>query len=199
MVERARAAGAEVFEASRRVIEKLSDLSSSRGVVAVAPLPEEAGREAAPSESGISIVLDGVQDPANIGAILRSAEAFGAAPALLTVGSASPFSARALRASAGSAFRLPLSTGLSASDVVSWAASRGAALVGAAAHEGAPPCAVPRAGPIALVIGSEGHGISEALSAALSARVTLALSGRVESLNAAVAASLLLHELSRRS
>src|SRR5437870_953546 len=91
VVERARAAGAEVFEASRRVIEKLSDLSSSRGVVAVAPLPEEAGREAALSESGISIVLDGVQDPANIGAILRSAEAFGAAPALLTAGSASPF------------------------------------------------------------------------------------------------------------
>lgn len=193
VLTRAAALGAAVVEVSPRVLKKLSDLPSSRGVVALASLPARSARDI--SLVRIALLLDGVQDPANVGAIVRSAEAFGAEAILLTAGSASPFSARALRASAGSAFRLPIVTGLAPAAAVTWASERGATLVGADAHGGEPP---ERAlcGPVMLAIGSEGHGFSPEVAAALGRRLTIPLAGHVESLNAAVAAAVLLYALS---
>ena len=133
-----------------------------------------------------------------MGAILRSGEAFGVAAALLTPGCAWPFSPRALRASAGSAFRLPVAAGVAAGEAVAWARRHGIALAGAAAHGGTAPEALGGVRPLALVIGSEGHGISAEIAGSLDHRVTLPLAGRVESLNAAVAAGVLLHVLTRR-
>ncbi len=95
-----------------------------------------------------------------MGAILRSGEAFGVAAALLTPGCAWPFSPRALRASAGSAFRLPVAARVAAGEAVAWARRHGIALAGAAAHGGTPPEALCGVRPLVLVIGSEGHGIS---------------------------------------
>lgn len=187
----ARVEGAAVV-VSNRVLEKLSELASARGVVAIAPLP--VARLADLPRLHLAVVLDGIQDPSNVGAILRSAEAFGAEAALLTEGCASPFSAKALRASAGSAFRLPVVTGLGPGAVVAWAREHGVTLAGAEARDGDPPEAV-RHRPLALVIGSEGQGISTALQAALDFRVTIRLSSRVESLNAAVAASVVLYAI----
>ena len=132
-----------------------------------------------------------------MGAILRSGEAFGVAAALLTPGCAWPFSPRALRASAGSAFRLPVAARVMAREAIAWARSHGIALAGAAAHGGTAPEALGGVRPLALVIGSEGHGISAEIAGSLAHRVTLPLSGRVDSLNAAVAAGVLLHILSR--
>ena len=132
-----------------------------------------------------------------MGAILRSGEAFGVAAALLTPGCAWPFSPRALRASAGSAFRLPVAARVAAGEAVAWARRHGIALAGAEAHGGTAPEALAGVRPLALVIGSEGHGISPEIAAALDHRVTLPLAGRVDSLNAAVAAGVLLHILTR--
>ena len=143
------------------------------------------------------LLLDDVQDPANVGAILRSGEAFGVAAALLTPGCAWPFSPRVLRASAGSAFRVPVAARVAAGDVVAWARRHGIALAGAAAHGGKAPDALAGLRPLALVIGSEGHGISAEIAGSLDHRITLPLGGRVDSLNAAVAAGVLLHILTR--
>jgi RNA methyltransferase, TrmH family len=215
---------ARVTEVSARVLRKLSDLPSTRGVVAIAApphrtlaslsppfsyspskktvssnLPRKAvpeGPRGSETEGSLFLLLDDVQDPANVGAILRSGEAFGVAAALLTPGCAWPFSPRTLRASAGSAFRLPVAARVAATDAVAWARRSGIALVGAAAHGGTAPEAL-RVRPLALVIGSEGHGISAEIAGSLDHRVTLPLAGRVESLNAAVAAGVLLRILSR--
>ncbi len=188
-----------VTEVSARVLRKLSDLPSTRGAVALAVPPRRTLSSLSPSppSSSFFLILDDVQDPANVGAILRSAEAFGASAALLTPGCSWPFSPRALRASAGSAFRLPVVPHVTAGPAVLWARENGIALVGAEARGGTGPEAVGLDRPFALVIGSEGHGISPEIAAALDHRVTIPLAGRVESLNAAVAASLLLHVLSR--
>jgi TrmH family RNA methyltransferase len=194
-----------VTEVSARVLRKLSDLPSTRGVVALAPPPHRTLASLSllllskkSSSSPLFLILDDVQDPANVGAILRSSEAFGAAAALLTPGCAWPFSPRALRASAGSAFRLPVCTRVASHEAVLWARANGIALAGAEAHAGTAPEALAGVRPIALVIGSEGHGISPELAANLDHRVTVPLAGRVESLNAAVAAGVLLHILTRR-
>jgi tRNA G18 (ribose-2'-O)-methylase SpoU len=138
-----------------------------------------------------------VQDPANVGAIVRSAEAFGAAGVVLTPDCAWPFSPRALRASAGSALRVPVAARVPSAEAVAWARARGATLAGAEAHGGEPPESAARIRPLVLVLGSEGHGISAPVAAALDRRLTLPLAGRVESLNAAVAAGLLLFVLTR--
>jgi tRNA G18 (ribose-2'-O)-methylase SpoU len=221
------AGGIALTTVSARVIKRLSDLPSSRGIAALAtpphrtlaslaslsslppsrkPSSSDAARGAAAprargSEAGISyslfLFLDDVQDPANVGAILRCAEAFGVMAAILTPGCAWPFSPRALRASAGSALRVPIAARVPAADVVAWARLTGAALAGAEAHGGASPESAARIRPLVLVVGSEGHGISQEVEAALDRRLTLPLGGRVESLNAAVAAGLLLFVLTR--
>jgi RNA methyltransferase, TrmH family len=195
---------------SARVLRKLSDLPSTRSAVALARPPHRTltslsalfpskKSSSSSSPSLLFLLLDDVQDPANVGAILRSGEAFGVAAALLTSACASPFSSRALRASAGSAFRLPVCAPVTAEQAVAWARGHGIALAGAEAHGGDAPESLAALRPLALVIGSEGHGISPEIASALDRRVTLPLPGRVESLNAAVAAGVLLHVLTRRA
>jgi RNA methyltransferase, TrmH family len=197
---------ARVTEVSARVLRKLSDLPSTRGAVAIALPPHRTLTSLSAllpskksSSSSLFLLLDDIQDPANVGAILRSGEAFGVAAALLTPGCAWPFSPRALRASAGSAFRLPVCAPVTAEQAVAWARGHGIALAGAEAHGGDAPESLAALRPLALVIGSEGHGISPEIASALDRRVTLPLAGRVESLNAAVAAGVLLHVLTRRA
>ena len=201
-----------LHEVSIRVLKRISDLPSTRGIAALAPPPHRTLTQLTPSKktsssnaprraalnSSLFLLLDGVQDPANVGAIVRSAEAFGAAGVVATPGCAWPFSPRALRASAGSALRVPIAARVAASDAVAWARRAGAVLAGAEAHGGDPPESAAAVRPLVLVIGSEGHGISPDLAGALDRRLTLPLSGRVDSLNAAVAAGLLLFVLTRR-
>jgi tRNA G18 (ribose-2'-O)-methylase SpoU len=195
-VELAAERGAAVYSVSSKVLRKLSDLPSERGVVALAIPPRLSLQDLHPSKKPPSVslflLLDGVQDPANVGAIVRSAEAFGAGGVLLTRACASPFSPKALRASALSALRVPIATHVTAEDAVAWSDRHGATLAGAAARGGDSPSALAAIRPLVLVIGSEGQGISPALEARLACRVTIPLAEPVESLNAAVAAGLFL-------
>ncbi len=208
--------GASLYFVTSKVLSKLSDLPSARGVVALAapprrslpelfaskhppsaPLPSSfpsssSPPSSSPFSSSLFVLLDGIQDPANVGAILRSAEAFGVAGVLLTPDCASPFSPKAVRASALSALRIPIATGVTPDEAAAWADGVGATLAGAETRGGDPPSSLSGLRPLVLVLGSEGRGISPALESRLSRRVTIPLSGRVDSLNAAVAAGILL-------
>jgi TrmH family RNA methyltransferase len=143
------------------------------------------------------VVLAGVQDPGNLGTILRSAEAFGADGVLSLPGTVSAWNPKAVRASAGSVFRLPL---VSASAEESFARLREAgATIWTTAVQGAKPAPeVDLAGAVALLIGNEGNGVPEDVAAQADGAVTIPCPGTVESLNAAVAASVLLYEASRQ-
>jgi len=188
--------GATLHEVSPRALSRLSDLPSTRGLVVLSPPPLRSLDELPLPSAGLAVVLDEVQDPANVGAMLRTAAAFGAAAAVLTAGCARPFSARAFRASAGSALRLPIAAGAAPEEALGWARRGGAVLVGAEARGGEPPERAACRRPLVLVIGSEGHGISPVLSEALDLRVTIPLGPGVESLNAGVALGVLLYVLS---
>ncbi len=195
-------AGAMPTTVSPRVLNRLSDLPSSRAVAALASPPHRAlASLSSPSKkspsSSLFLLLDGVQDPANVGAIVRCAEAFGVAGVVATPSCAWPFSPRALRASAGSALRVPIATRVPPEEAVAWARAHGAVLAGAEAHGGEPPERAAKVRPLVLVLGSEGHGISPEIETVLDNRLTLPLGGNVESLNAAVAAGLLLFILTR--
>lgn len=192
--DRARRAGAEVVEVSHRVLARLSELESTRALAALAPVPTSTLADLAGAR--LVLLLDGLQDPSNVGAILRAAEAFGAGGVVLTPGTASPWAPKAFRASAGSALRVPVARNVLSTDGVRWARGNGALLAGADAHDGERPGALRGVAPLVLAIGSEGHGLSAPVVEALDRRVKIPVSPRVESLNAAVAAGILLYALS---
>ena len=146
------------------------------------------------------VVLAGLQDPGNLGAILRSAEAFAAHGVLSLPGTVSAWNPKAVRASAGSVFRVPL-LAVSAEECFSRLREAGVAIwtTCTTAARGAQPAGrVNLAGSVALVIGNEGNGVPGDLAAQADGAVTISCPGPVESLNAAVAAGVLLYEASRQ-
>jgi TrmH family RNA methyltransferase len=170
-----------------------------------APLKTFAVREAPP----LLLVAAGLQDPGNLGTLIRSAEAFAATAVLTTPGTVSPWNQKALRASAGSVFRVPV-VAVSHADLAALKSRRIRLLAAIApeSHSDArgngtrverPSNAMPDlTQPTALMIGNEGAGLSPDLLALADARISIPTPGPVESLNAAIAGSLLLYEASRQ-
>jgi TrmH family RNA methyltransferase len=152
----------------------------------------------AKSQSGPLLAIAGVQDPGNLGTILRSAEAFGAAGVLLGEGTVSPFNSKVIRASAGSVFRLPL-VQAKLPGVLDKMRELGLRLIATSSHKGTPLDQATLTGPLAIFIGSEGAGLPRDLLAQMSETVAIPHAPTVESLNAGVAASIVLYEASRQA
>ena len=183
-----RAEGAIVF--SHALFAQLSDTVTSQGLLALFARPES-GTDAIFRASGrrIIVVLDGVQDPGNVGTIVRLAAAFDAAGVLLMEGCADPWSRKALRASAGTALLVPLGTA-SSRELVHASEEHGFRLFAAVRSDETRLRSLPPEGG-ALILGSEGRGVSEELLR-LAEPVSIAISPRVESINVAAAAAILL-------
>jgi len=146
----------------------------------------------AKSQSGPLLAIAGVQDPGNLGTILRSAEAFGAGGVLLGEGTVSPFNSKLVRASAGSVFRLPL-VRARLLGVLDKMRELGLRLIATSSHQDTPLDQATLTGPLAVFIGSEGAGLPRDLLAEMTEIVAIPHSPSVESLNAAVAASIVLY------
>jgi TrmH family RNA methyltransferase len=140
------------------------------------------------------IVLAGLQDPGNVGAIVRAAAAFGAAGIVAIEGTANPFSWKALRGAMGGTFRLPIAARGTAPDVIASAQQNDVRIVGAMPHGGTPLPRIDFTAPTAVIFGGEGAGVSSAIVAAAQSTVTIPMRAPVESLNVAVAAALILYE-----
>ncbi len=199
------AAGIPVFEVPDRAFARLSDLDTPSGILGIFPLPDRSAADVL-ALPGLLLVLAGVSDPGNAGTLVRSAEAFGASAVLTTAGTVSEWNQKALRASAGSVFRVPVVQ--AAAGELAALKGRGVRILAAVAPEAeADPegdavsvaaHAADLTGGCALMIGNEGAGLSAELLAIADARINIPTPGRVESLNAAVAGSLLLYEASRQ-
>lgn len=169
-----------------------------QGVAALARWKEHSLEEVlAKSEGGPLLAIAGVQDPGNLGTILRSAEAFGAAGVILGEGTVSRFNPKVVRASAGSVFRLPVARA-NLSEAVAGMKDHGLRLVATASHKGTPLDQARLSGPLAIFIGSEGAGLSKDLIKAMDEVVAIPQAPQVESLNAGVAASIVLYEVMRQ-
>jgi TrmH family RNA methyltransferase len=143
------------------------------------------------------VVLAGLQDPGNLGTILRSAEAFGATGIISLPGTVSEWNPKAVRASAGSVFRMPL-LAMGAIDCFTRLRKAGVKIWTTVVHGAKAADRIDLAGLVALVIGNEGSGVPQELAAQADGAVTIPCPGPVESLNAAAAASVLLYEVSRQ-
>ena len=180
---------------SDALFREVSATESSQGVMALVRPPVWALEQLLRGQS-LVVLLDGVQDPGNAGAIVRAAEAFGATGVLFLKGSVSPYNPKAVRASAGSLFRVPVVSGLDAT-LARAALEQKKLDVYAATPSGSKALGeVDLTRKCAFVIGSEGRGVSEKLrSGAFDLRIP---TFQVESLNAAMAAGILLYEARRQ-
>jgi RNA methyltransferase, TrmH family len=197
LVAAVRAGGAPVTTVSDRAAAALSDTVTPQGLVAVCDLLDVPVATALAGPPALVAVLVGVADPGNAGTVIRVADAAGAGAVLLAGDTVDPHNGKAVRASTGSLFHLPLARDRDAAAVL--AACRAAGLVLLAAdghgeldlHE--PRAAGVLAGPAAWVFGGEAHGLPADLAAAADHRVRVPIHGRAESLNLATAAAVCLY------
>jgi len=150
---------------------------------------------------GPVVVVVGLQDPGNLGTMLRSAEAFGSAGVVLGEGTVSPFNSKVIRASAGSIFRLPVVLAKTAGGLDEIAArlrKETVRLIATSSHKGTALDQARLTGPLAVFIGSEGSGLPRTLMAQVDELVAIPHAPQVESLNAGVAGSILLYEAARQ-
>ena len=150
---------------------------------------------------GPLMVVIGLQDPGNLGTILRSSEALGSAGVVLAQGTVSPFNSKVVRASAGSAFRLPIVIAKAAGEtdkIFKTMRAEGIRLIATSSHKGTPIDQTNLTGPAAILFGSEGAGLPRDLLAQVDELVKIPHAPQVESLNAGVAASIVLYEAARQ-
>lgn len=191
-------AGTEAVEVSAPVLDALSPVASPSGVVAIArrparPLDAVLGR--APQ---LLVLAVDVQDPGNVGAIARSAEAAAATGLLLAGGSADPFGWKALRGSMGSLLRLPVAASLPWQEAVAAVRAAGVRIAAALPRGGRSLYDLDLRGPVAFLVGAEGPGLPPAAAAAADEEVSIPMAPPVESLNVSIAAALLLFEAARQ-
>ena len=149
-------------------------------------------------KNGWCVLLDRIQDPFNFGAILRSAEVLGASAAFVGMAGQSPVNAQVVRSSAGAVLHLPVGRATSLAEMGRQLQSRGLRLCGASEKGTLPPSACDLTGAVGLVIGNEGRGISPEMLTLCDTLLTIPQTGRVGSLNAAVAAGILCYEVARQ-
>jgi TrmH family RNA methyltransferase len=190
-LRRARSAGIEVFEASESVLKACSDTASPQGLLAVVPFP----RLAWPRDPGLVVIADTLRDPGNLGTLLRSAAAAGVDGMVLAPGTVDVYNPKVVRGAMGAHFRLPI---LEADWKVIADRVRGMNIYLAAAGSERAYTEINWTNPTALIIGGEAEGASPAAVKLTTIRLSIPLERGVESLNAAVAASVLLFEAKRQ-
>ena len=191
----ARATQAERYTVSAQVLAAISQVKTSQGIAAIVKLPESVSL----AELGNRIVLlENVQDPGNVGGILRTADAAGFTGCILTPGCADPFAPKALRATMGSVFRVPILQVDDAPSAAATLAQAGYAVIASVldgqdfyARNPLPPN-------ICLMVGNEGAGITARTRAQATHLYCLPMHGGAESLNAGVAAAILMYEFVHR-
>jgi len=190
-----RSRGIELQEVKANEFASASETESSQGVIAIAEVPERALTDLAENWKGVVLVLDAVQDPGNVGTILRTAAAFGAVATVTLPGTVDLWNAKVVRSGMGAHFTHPAFSSTWA-ELDAFRTRTGTKLFAADAS-GEPASSVTAASRVALVVGNEGAGLSADARARADRTIALPLSAGVESLNVAVATGVLLYLLGR--
>lgn len=194
-------ARARITLVSEGVFSSLSDTKSPQGIVILAARPhsgQAALEQRMTRATPLLVVMHGLNNPSNAGAILRTAEAAGATGAIVTEGTTDIFSPKALRGAMGSSFRLPLWTGANFEVVLSWCKRRGITTVGSHLRATQTHTEIDWTRPSAIVVGAESTGLRGTEAAATDESVKIPMCAPVESLNVAVASSVILYEAARQ-
>ena len=198
VVDQLRRSGARVVDVSGSVLNALSPVNSPTGVVASARIPAVSSASVLVPAPALVLAATGLQDPGNAGAIIRSAAAAGATGVVLDELSADPWGWKALRASMGSAFHLPVVRSRTLDQLIATWRDAGIRIIATVPRGGMSMYDVDFTQPAAVLMGGEGSGLPDELVAAADIRVSIPMKGAIESLNAAVAAALLVYEAQRQ-
>lgn len=184
-----------VYLASEAVMRAMTDVDTPQTIVAAVSMPKH--EAAIDEQDGLYLAMDAVQDPGNMGAILRCADAFGVMGVILGEGCADPYAPKSIRAAMGSTFHLALHTSESLENQLRDMQAKGAYLLATdlQGEEGWPDALPPKT---VLMIGNEGNGLRPEIMALADRRFRLAMPGRSESLNAAVFTGIMLYALSQK-
>jgi TrmH family RNA methyltransferase len=184
---------------SEKLLESVSYTKTPQGIILLAGRPETTEEHFATNQKDpLVVVMHRINNPVNVGAILRTAEAAGATGAIATQNTADPFSPKALRGAMGSAFRLPVWFGPTYSEAVSWCSRHRVQTVCADVHASTSYDEVDWEKPSALIVGPESSGLSQEEIDAASISVRIPMRDPAESLNVAVATGVLLYEAARQ-
>lgn len=194
LVGQAQRAGAKVVAVTDSVMAAISPVRQPSGIVGIAERPTGLSDAVFAGDRQLVLMLSDVQDPGNVGAIVRAAEACGATGVVAGDATADPFGWKALRGAMGSTFRLPVAARQPLHDSIERARAAGLRIVAAVAREGTPLRECDLRGPAAILLGGEGPGLAQALLDAADERITIPMRPPVESLNVAIAAALILYE-----
>jgi len=197
LVREAEAAGVPVWGLAASVFVSVSDTKAPQGALAIA-LRTTVSIDSLPLDGGPVLVLADISDPGNAGTLVRTAEAAGCRGVVFTGSSTDPFGPKAVRAAAGSIVRLPIVEAESTFDALEKLAEAGRSLVATVVCGGVAPELLRLADPVAIVIGSEAHGLSAEIIDRCNQRVTIPMVPSVESINAATAGAVLLFEAARQ-
>jgi TrmH family RNA methyltransferase len=200
VVADAEAAGAVVRVVRPDVLARATDPVTSQGVAAVAARFEATVEEAlaAAAKGPLALVLVDINDPGNAGTLVRAAEASGAAAVLFCGSSVDPSSSKCVRASAGALFQVPVAGGGDVGAVMQGLSDLGVRRAATVVRGGIPYDTADLTGPIALVLGSEAHGLPDDVVEAADDLLTIPMAGRTESLNVAMAGVVICFEALRR-
>jgi len=190
-----------ILEVTASVMNLLSDVATPPGQIAIATRPQRGWDSLFKNELPLLVVLDGLQDPGNAAAIVRTAEAAGVSGVVTTPSTAKLFSPKALRGAMGSSLRVPILEHQPVATILMQLQAQGCPLFAADAERPDVPfiryTELPGKTAIALVFGQEGRGLSEVWGTAVQ-RVSIPMKKPVESLNVAAAAAILLYEIARQ-
>jgi RNA methyltransferase, TrmH family len=197
LAARTRRVGAKTITVTDQVLAAISPVQQPSGVVAIARRPAPSLEQVFARQPQLVVLLSEVQDPGNVGAIVRAAEACGASGIVAGVATADPFGWKALRGAMGSTFRVPVARA-PIEAALGAARACGARVFATVPRGGTPLPACDLRGPAAVLLGGEGSGLPAAWFGAADTRLTIPMRGQVESLNVAIAAALILYEASRQ-
>ena len=192
--------GARVHLVTSEVMARAVDTVTPQGVAVIGRRPEIPLRDAiaAAAAGPFTLVLVDVADPGNAGTLLRAAEAAGGAAVLFCGSSVDPCNPKCVRASAGALFHVPVAGGGEVVGVLDELSGAGVTTAATVVHDGTPYDHADLTGPVAILLGSEAHGLPDALVAHIDQRLTIPMAGRSESLNVAMAGSILCFESLRQ-
>jgi TrmH family RNA methyltransferase len=190
----------KVASVSEKLLESISYTRTPQGIVVLAarPASDEATFKQSQPESTFLVLLHGLNNPVNVGAVLRTAEAASVNGVIATAHTSDPFSPKALRGSMGSAFRLPIWADANFEEVIEWCATAGIRTLAAAAKGSKAYTEINWSGACALIVGPESTGLLPEEIAAADEAVRIPMAGSVESLNVAVATGVILFEAQRQ-
>ncbi len=186
-----------IIRVNDEVMDYMSETETPQGIMAIMPIPDISLDDLKVESESLIVVIDRVQDPGNVGTIIRTADAFGAQAVLLTPGCADLYNGKTLRSTMGSVFHLPVVRDIDPSVITDFIEKKRVFMAVTSLDDTALPlCEVALKRPLCLILGSEARGVSPEFTRVAGVKLKIPMTGLAESLNVAVAAGIVLYEAS---